>query len=120
MAARMTCYSSRDHHEGATSLSTFVIEFATRSGVVVPALEGLRGVNVTTERNMTGELVVAASILVPITTVLIKEVFSVIRSHHANILAQKLKIGKGTISFEGLSTDDICLILERLRELDIK
>lgn len=101
-------------------MSTFVIEFSTRSNAAGAALEVLQGVSVTTERNMTGELILSAGILVPITTVLVKEVSNIIRSHHATIRAQKLKIGSGTISFEGLSTDDICSILERLRELDIK
>jgi hypothetical protein len=50
---------------------------------------------------------------------IIKEVGKIVRKHRANVRAQKLKVGKGTMSFEEFSSDQIPSIIDKLTRIDL-
>ena len=86
----------------------FVIEIGTGSREVIDRLMTLEGATATTTRNFTGEVIVALSVATgPVATVMVREIAKIIKSRQAVIRSQRLKIGKGTISFEGLSAGQI-------------
>lgn len=101
------------------TLAEFVIEIATPSKDVVDALVASTDATVTTARNLTGETIVVLSVGLPIATTLIKEVGKILKDRQASIRAQKLKIGKGTMSFDGFSADQIGALVDKLREVDL-
>jgi hypothetical protein len=100
-------------------MAEFFVEIATRSGEVVDALKAVAEAEVSTTRNLTGETIVALSAALPLATVVIKEVSKIIQDRQATIRAQKLKIGKGTMSFEGFSATDINLLIEKVKEAEL-
>jgi phosphohistidine swiveling domain-containing protein len=101
------------------TLAEFVIEIATPSKDVVDGLVASKAATVTTTRNLTGEIIVVLSVGLPIATALIREVGNVLKGRQATIRAQKLKIGKGTMSFDGFSADEIGALIDKLRETDL-
>lgn len=99
-------------------MAELVMEIGTGSKEVVDQLTALEGVTATTTRNFTGEMIVALSIGGSIATVLVREIAKIVMGRQATIRAQKLKIGKGTISFEGFSADQIGSLIDTLIKAD--
>jgi hypothetical protein len=99
-------------------MGPFLIEFSTRSNDVVKALKSRSDADVSVERNMTGETIVLLSVLAPIATVAIKEIGKMVHERQLSLRSQKLKLGKGTLSFDGFSSDEICEVLEKLQKSD--
>ena len=97
-------------------MTEFVVEIATRSQAVADGLKALKEVNVTTSLNLTGEIVIVSAVALPLAGTLIREIGKIVKEQQATLRAQKLKVGKGTMSFEGFSPDEISSIIDKLAE----
>lgn len=110
----------RTTNNGDLQMLSYVVAIATRSSDTVASLQSVKDASVSIEKNLTGETIVVMSIVVPVAIAAIKEIGNIIRDRGATIRSQEVKIGKGTMSFKGLSEDAICQIIEKLRDLDQK
>ena len=102
-----------------TETTEYIIEINTTSKAIIDQCSKIEEVKVSTTRNLTGGVIIVLSVATPLATVLIKEVAKVIGDRQATIRAQKLKIGEGTISFEGFSADEIGRIVTKLSATDV-
>jgi hypothetical protein len=101
-------------------MGPFLIELSTRSNEVVTSLKSRSDAEITVERNMTGETIVLLSIAASLATVTIKEIGKLARERQVSLRSQKLKMGKGTLTFDGFSAEEISTILEKLRKQDVE
>lgn len=96
----------------------YIIEISTTSKALVDHCSTIEGVKVSTTRNLTGEVVLFLSVATPLATVIIKELSKLYGEKQARIRSQKLKMGKGTISFEGFTSDEIIKIISKMYDFN--
>ena len=96
----------------------YIIEISTTSKALIDNYSAIDGVKTSITRNLTGEAILILSAATPIATIIIKEISKLYSEKQARIRSQKLKLGKGTISFEGFTSDEIVKIISKMSDFN--